>query len=138
MKYIIKKNDGSVSIMTLIEGINVEDEIAKWSEEDRNSIDSYEKLEGDVPEDRTFRQAWTHDLSVDMCKAKEIWRNKLRIDRMPLLNQLDVEFMRKLEKGEDVSKVTEKKQYLRDITKLPEIEEASTSEELKQITIKEI
>lgn len=150
MKILIKRIDGGVSVMQIIKPsseqleIAVENEIAKWPEEARNTVVSWRAVEDSaVPEDRTFREAWADitdhpSVDINMEKAKEIWKDKLRVERAPLLEKLDVEFMRNIEKGEDTSAISSKKQYLRDITKLTEIEQASTPEELKQITIKEI
>lgn len=34
--------------------------------------------------DRAFRNAWNYDMKIDIPKAKEIWKEKLRRDREPL------------------------------------------------------
>ncbi len=69
---------------------------------------------------------------VNLNKAKEITKNRLRIERTPLLQQQDVLYMRALEQGQDVSEIVAEKQRLRDITKLAD--EVETIEELKQIS----
>lgn len=91
----------------------------------------------EIPEDRTFRNAWKPDLSVDMPKAREIHKAKLRRDRGPKLAALDMEAMRADEIGDTVKKadVIVRKQILRDITVHPGIEAATTPEELKTIMI---
>ena len=55
-----------------------------------------------------------------MNKAREIWRNKWREARKPLLEALDVEWMRAAEAGDAArqNEIVEKKQHLRDVTKL--------------------
>jgi hypothetical protein len=76
-----------------------------------------------LPSDRTFRDAWTDDfdtdtVDVDITKAKEIRKNHLRELRKPLLEALDIDFMRALEQGKSTISITSKKQALRDITKV--------------------
>lgn len=91
--------------------------------------------ESEVPEDRTFRGAWVHDggIKVDMEKAKDIWRDKIREQRRPILESLDVAFIRALETGDTelVGDIRAQKQALRDATDDPVIDAAATPEELK-------
>ena len=67
-----------------------------------------------------------------MNKAKDITKNRLRIERAPLLQEQDIAFQRALEQQQDTSAIVSEKQRLRDITLLAD--EATTLEELKQIT----
>ena len=87
----------------------------------------------DLPKDRTFRNAWRADLTVDMPKAREIHRDRLRAMRAPLLQALDVEYQKADERGDPTEKqrIAAKKQGLRDATADPTIEAARTPEELK-------
>lgn len=57
-------------------------------------------------------------VSIDIDKAKDIWRDKWRQERKPLLENLDVEFMRAVESGDTTlqNKIGTQKQELRDIT----------------------
>jgi hypothetical protein len=93
-----------------------------------------------IPADRTFRDAWTFCVvkgtKVDMGKAREIHRDRLRRDRAPLLAQLDVAFMKALEQGDEVAMAATvaRKQALRDVTAHPAIEAAKTPEELAVVT----
>lgn len=91
-----------------------------------------------VPADRTFRNAWEADgskISVNMPKARELHRAKFRLLRKPKLEALDLAYMRADELGDTAAKaqVVSQKQALRDVTELPELEKASTPEELKAI-----
>ena len=52
--------------------------------------------------------------SIDMAKAKEIHKNKIREARTPKLQELDVEFQKALETSADTSAIVAKKQALRD------------------------
>ena len=89
----------------------------------------------DLPQDRTFRNAWKPDLTVDMAKARDIWRDKMRRARAPKLAELDIEYQRADEAADVVRKrdVARRKQALRDVTKDPRIEAASTPEALKAV-----
>lgn len=73
----------------------------------------------EVPSDRTFRNAWKDEggIKVDMPKAVNITKDRLRAERAPLLAALDVEFLLALE-AENQKKqreIRERKQYLRDL-----------------------
>lgn len=83
----------------------------------------------EVPSDRTFRNAWTdsNGIKVDMPKATEITKDRLRAERTPLLEAQDVLFQRALESGADTKAIVAEKQRLRDITKIT----ATTLNELK-------
>lgn len=86
--------------------------------------------------DNYFRIAWVHqdgEIIVNMDKATEIHKGNLRVERNRLLSILDVQYMRADETGDLQLKIqiANRKQELRDITKLPEIENAKTPEELK-------
>lgn len=91
--------------------------------------------ESSIPADRTFRDAWSHDLRVDMEKAREIHRDRMRAARAPLLQMLDVEYQRADEVGDPVRKrkVTHRKQLLRDVTADPRIAAAETPSQLKAV-----
>ena len=51
---------------------------------------------------------------INMAKAKEIHRSKIREARTPKLAELDVEFQKALETSADTSAIIAKKQALRD------------------------
>lgn len=72
-------------------------------------------------------------ISINLNKAKEITKNRLRTERQPLLQAQDIAFQRALETGSDTSAIVAEKQRLRDITKLAD--KATTVEELKQISV---
>ena len=70
---------------------------------------------------------------VDINKAKEITKNRLRQEREPLLLAQDVAFQRALESNADTSAIVAEKQRLRDITTL--VDTANTVEELKALEV---
>ena len=91
-----------------------------------------------VPADRTFRGAWQFNgaaVEIDMAAAKEIHRDNLRAARKPLLDALDVDYMKALETGGDASAIAAQKQKLRDVTADARIEAATTPDELKALTL---
>ena len=71
---------------------------------------------------------------IDINKAKNITKDRLRVERKPLLEAQDVAFQRALESGADTSAIVAEKQRLRDITTL--VDTANTVEELKALEIK--
>ena len=71
---------------------------------------------------------------IDINKAKNITKDRLRQERKPLLEAQDVAFQRALESGADTSAIIAEKQRLRDITK--QVDAANTLEELKLMEIK--
>ena len=68
---------------------------------------------------------------INIDKAKAITKDRLRAERQPLLQALDVAFQRALETGADTSAIVAEKQRLRDITLLADA--ATTLEELKAL-----
>ena len=72
-------------------------------------------------------------ITINLNKAREIKKDKLRQERKPLLEAQDVLYMRAQESGSDTTAIVTEKQRLRDITKLAD--EASSIEELKSIDI---
>lgn len=89
-----------------------------------------------VPSDRHFREAWTLNgkvISEDMTKAKEIFKDKIREVRKPLLDAEDVVYMKALEADDASAKTASvtKKTKLRDATANSKITSADTIEKLK-------
>lgn len=72
-------------------------------------------------------------ITINLNKAKEITKDKLRIEREEEFKKLDVSFQRALETGADTSTIVSEKQRLRDITKL--VDQATTVDQLKNIKI---
>ncbi|MCA6098878.1 hypothetical protein J6525_10725 [Bradyrhizobium sp. WSM 4400] len=70
-----------------------------------------------------------------MEKCRAILRDRMRFSRAPKLAVLDIEYQRADEVGDVARKqaIAAKKQKLRDVTKLPEIDAATTLEALKAV-----
>jgi hypothetical protein len=75
--------------------------------------------------DRTFRMAWVWrgennpKLTIDISQAKQIWVDKWRTARKPILETLDIEYLKASERKDEseLDKIAQKKQELRDVTK---------------------
>jgi hypothetical protein len=76
----------------------------------------------DLPnEHRNFYPAWemqNGEVIVNIEKAKEITKERLRYQRIPLLEMLDVQYQRATETNADTTTIVAEKNRLRDITKL--------------------
>ena len=68
---------------------------------------------------------------INMDKAKEIHKNKIRKARAPKLAELDVEFQKALETSADTTSIVSKKKALRDAPANTAIDAAKTEAELK-------
>ena len=97
----------------------------------------YSTDEWSHPSDRTFREAWEEiggdAITVNMDKAKAIWRDKIRAARNAAFGALDAAFMKALETGADTSAIVAQKQALRDAPADPAIDAATTPEQLKAV-----
>ena len=68
---------------------------------------------------------------VDMAKARELHKDKIRLARKPLLEALDVEFQKALETGASTTDIVAKKQALRDAPADSGIAAATDADALK-------
>lgn len=74
-------------------------------------------------------------VTVDMTKAKEIWRDKIREARTEQFKSLDVQYQRADEVGDTAGKtaIVAKKTALRNAPADPAIDAATTIEDLKKV-----
>lgn len=92
-----------------------------------------------IPSERVFREAWeigdadANAVTVNLEKAKDIWRELIRRARVEPLKALDAAYMKALETGADTSQIVADKQALRDAPTDPAIDAATTTEELKLV-----
>ena len=70
-------------------------------------------------------------IGLDMSKAKDIHRDKVRQARGPLLAAKDIEFTRAQETSADTTAIVAAKQALRDAPAAAAIDAATTADELK-------
>ena len=102
-------------------------------DKDGNQIDASTAT---VPANRDFRGAWSlsgNVISEDLTKAKEIFADKIREVRKPLLEAEDVAYMKALEADDATTKAASvtKKTNLRDAPAASAISDATTIAELK-------
>ena len=88
------------------------------------------------PSDRNFRNAWAISdkvISEDLTKAKEIFKEKIREVRKPLLEAEDVVYMKALESSDTDAQTASinKKKALRDAPANTKIADADTIDKLK-------
>lgn len=133
MQVIIFKNDnGGVSTCIPTGELSIEAVLEKDVPKGRGAriVDQFS-----LPNQHNdFYDAWEMDetsVMVNLEKAKEITKNRLRAERTPLLAAQDVLFQRALESGADTSAIVAEKNRLRDITKLAD--SATTLDELRAI-----
>lgn len=72
-------------------------------------------------------------INININKAKEITKERLRAERAPKFAELDIEFMRNISNPEKLLEIEERKQILRDVTKL--VDNATTLEDLKSLKV---
>ena len=129
-KVIFTNSDGTVSIMTPIEG--TAEECAKRDLPDGTS---YEIVDDSViPTDRSFRNAWKQNsktIETDMAKAREIHKTNIREARVAKFAELDVEFQKALETSSDTTAIVAKKQALSDAPAASGISTAASEADLK-------
>ena len=91
--------------------------------------------QGSLPnQDNDFFDAWEMDaksVTVNLDKAKEITKRRLRAEREPLLAAQDVAFQRALETGADTTAIVAEKARLRDITSL--VDPCTTLAEIRAV-----
>lgn len=71
-------------------------------------------------------------ITVNIDKAKDITKDRLRAERKPLLEEQDILFMKAQEAGESTTAIVAEKNRLRDITN--QVDTMTTVEQLKSAT----
>ena len=74
-------------------------------------------------------------ITINLDKAKDITKERLRKERKPLLEAEDIKFMQAQETGADTKTIVAEKQRLRDITK--QVDSCTTTNELKALNCTE-
>tara|TARA_Y100001963_G_scaffold157446_1_gene253706 strand:- start:2049 stop:2273 length:225 start_codon:yes stop_codon:yes gene_type:complete len=73
-------------------------------------------------------------ITINLDKAKDITKERLRFERKPLLEAQDVLFMQAQETGSNTTAIVAEKQRLRDITK--SVDSCKNTDELKALKCK--
>ncbi len=131
MQVIIYTNEyGNVSVCSPVGELPIEE--VKLRNTPPNSIIVDSEI---LPtEDGDFFDAWelNNDIvSVNLNKAKLLTKDRLRIERKPLLEALDIDFQKALEMGADTTDIISKKNHLRNITTL--VDECNSLDELRSL-----
>ena len=129
MQVIIHENDnGGVSVTVPTGELSIEAVKTKDTPSGSIIVDS-----DTLPNsDNDFFDAWQlsgSTVSVNISKAQEITKKRLRAEREPLLAAQDVLFQRALETSADTTAIVAEKQRLRDIT--TQVDSATTIAELR-------
>ena len=70
-------------------------------------------------------------ITIDITKAKEVWKEKIRVARKPALEKLDVDFAKAQEQSNDTTQIVADKNTLRDLPNL--VDTANSIEEIKAV-----
>jgi hypothetical protein len=70
-------------------------------------------------------------ITIDISKAKEVWKDKIREKRKPVLEQLDIDFVKAQETSSDTTSIVADKQTLRDLPS--QVDTATTVDEIKAV-----
>lgn len=103
-------------------------------------VDRSEMPDGGDPSNSMakWKAAWEFDgrqFGVSMPRAREVHRDRMRAARRPKLEALDLDYMRAMEGASTKERkaIAARKQALRDVTAMPEIDAAETVEDLESI-----
>lgn len=100
-------------------------------------VESYVVTIDSLPQDSDdFFDAWEQlqgVVTVNLAKAKELTKCRLRFDRAPLLAAQDIAFQRALEEGTSTIEIVSEKQRLRAVTDL--VDACATLQELRSLTV---
>ena len=70
-------------------------------------------------------------ITIDINKAKEVWKNKIRQARKSALEKLDIDFIKAQEQSNDTTSIVADKQTLRDLPS--QVDTANSIEEIKAV-----
>ena len=133
MRVIIFINEtGNVSVCSPTGELPIEEVLAKDCPAGAIIVDA-----STLPEEyNEFFNAWVLNdavVSVNFPKAQEITKDRLRTERTPLLQALDVAQLRNLADPVVLADIEAKKQVLRDATK--QVDSLTTLDELKAVQL---
>jgi hypothetical protein len=70
-------------------------------------------------------------ITIDINKAKEVWKNKIRQARKSALEKLDIDFIKAQEQSNDTTSIVADKQTLRHLPS--QVDTANSIEEIKAV-----
>ena len=129
---IFSNDNGGVSVCIPTGELPIEAVKAKDTPSHSIIVQDYELPQAD----NDFFNAWelaNGVVTVNLDKAKELTRARLRAEREPLLKEQDVLYMRATEAGADTTAIVAEKQRLRDITN--GVDACTTTAELRALGV---
>ena len=75
-------------------------------------------------------------ITINFDKAKDITKDRLRQERKPKLEALDIQYIQAQESGADTTEIVSKKQQLRDAT--TQVDAMTTVDELKAASLPDV
>jgi hypothetical protein len=127
---IFTNNNGGVSVCVPTGELNINAVKAKDTPNHSMIVESE-----DLPQtDNDFFNAWelvNGVVTVNLAKAKELTKARLRAEREPLLAAQDVLYMRAVETSADTTAIVAEKQRLRDVPSLAD--SCTTTEQLRNL-----
>ncbi|MGI9142222.1 MAG: hypothetical protein ACR2IJ_03425 [Fluviibacter sp.] len=129
---IFTNDNGGVSVCIPTGELDIQAVKAKDTPSHSIIVQDYELPQAD----NDFFNAWELNagaVTVNLDKAKELTKQRLRAEREPLLAAQDVLFQRALESSADTSAIVAEKQRLRDVTSLAD--GCTTTQELRELTV---
>ena len=70
-------------------------------------------------------------ITIDINKAKDVWKEKIRVARKTALEKLDVDFIKAQEQGNSTTQIVTDKNTLRDLP--DQVDTATTVDEIKAV-----
>ena len=70
-------------------------------------------------------------ITIDILKAKEVWKDKIRNARTSALEKLDIDFIKAQEQGNDTTQIVADKNILRDLPS--QVDTATTVDKIKSV-----
>jgi hypothetical protein len=70
-------------------------------------------------------------ITIDINKAKEVWKDKIRNARKSALEKLDIDFIKAQEQGNDTTSIVADKNTLRDLPS--QVDTANSVNEIKAV-----
>ena len=70
-------------------------------------------------------------ITIDISKAKDVWKDKIRFHRAKALKKLDLDFMKAQEDGTSTTQIVTDKNTLRDLPS--QVDTATTTDEIKAV-----
>jgi len=70
-------------------------------------------------------------ITVDITKAKDVWKNKIRKARESALKKLDIDYMKAQEQSSDTTSIVADKNTLRNLPS--QVDSATTVDEIKAV-----